>query len=426
MKKSDILKKIIEEVRLPQADLKTVHNEVLKFLVKRLRKEKIFEIPNVGYFTLKTYSNQFIEADKLIGAIFYSETFPAQGSHGDVNFGAVKIPAGLSNELDSYFEIGINKPVINEDIETSLAKYRELLKTDISGAIEYKLERYYNFGQEDFGEEEVSEEEASTRNEQVPGEMRGGLLIQNIKRLDEQTDDAGIQDPDEGFLFHRTFEEVKERTEEKQRKNFPFSRVTTEFEGEEGRNRPPRNDGSNPPILDLQEILKQREMQREAERIEREERERREHNERIEDSRGRFSVIEEEEKKDIEEIRRSHIKPPEVSIEQVKKARKEKWQTRMWIVLSILLVALISVIVYIKVIGMPEIPEWLKTGTEENVVIKSTAPVVVIERDYSFPLNYPYPPDKRMEREREGMQGIIKDSLVSYSIPLYQVGGFGP
>ncbi|MHC1737506.1 MAG: hypothetical protein AB9882_05805 [Ignavibacteriaceae bacterium] len=424
MKKSDILKKIREEIRLPQADIRIIHNEVLKFLVKRLRKEKIFEIPNVGYFTLKTYSNQFIESDKVIGAIFFSETFPAQGSHGDVNFGAVKIPAELGEELGSYFEIGVNKPVISEDIEASREKYRELLRTDIAGAIEYKLERYYNFGQEDFGEEEET-----PGVEQGGGERRGGLLLQNIQNLDTPADDDDTvkNEPDDGFIFHKTFEEVQGKGTEQQRKNFPFSRVATDFDsGEEPGNRPRRNEGSNPPVLDLQEILKKREMQRESERIEREERERREHDARIEESRGRFTVIEEEEKKDIEEIRKSHISLPEVSVEQIKKARKEKWQTRIWVAVSILITAIISVIVYIKVIGMPEIPEWLRTGAEEKIIIKSTAPVVVIERDYSFPLNYPYPPDKRMVREREGMQGINRDSLVSYSIPLYQVGGFSP
>lgn len=424
MKKTDILKKIIEVTKLPQADLRIIHTEVLKFLVKRLRKEKIFEIPDVGYFTLKTYSNQFIETDKVIGAVFFSETFPAQGSQGDVNFGAVKIPADLNEDIGSYFDIGINKPIITEDINESREKYMELLRTDVAGAIEYKLERYYNFGPEDFGEEEES-----PIGRQEGGERRGGLLMQNIQKLDMPADEEETEknDPDDGFVFHKTFEEVQGNRPENPRKNFPFSRVATDFGGEEEEgNLPQRNEGGLPPVLDLQEILKNREMQREAERIEREERERQEHDARIEESRGRFSVIEENEKKDIEEIRKSHVRPPEVSVDQMKKVRKEKRQSRMWVILSILLVAIISVVVYIKVIGIPEIPEWLKTGTEENIVIKSTAPVVVIERDYTFPLNYPYTPDRRMAREREGMQGIVRDSLVSYSIPLYQVGGFSP
>jgi len=420
MKKSDILKKIIDEAKLPQADLGIIHSEVSKFLVKKLRREKIFEIPNVGFFTLKTYNNQFIEQGKLVGALFFSETFPAAGGVGETNFGAVKIPAEPADESETYFEMGIGKPVISGDQEKSRETYRELKKTDIAQAVAFKLDRYYNFGQEDW--------EDSLTPDETPQKPQG-LLSQNILRVDtlEDDDDTVRDDTDDGFVFHRTFEDEPGSSSSPKR-NFPFSRVTSEFSSGLKPDTPPRNRDGSSPVMDFQDIIRERERHRQediAQRVETEERAR--HAVR-EDSSGRehgYSVVEETEQKDINEIRKSHVRTPEETTENKKKARKDKRESRMWFIISFILVIIIAAVVYVKIIGIPGM--WLPGGEEEIVIKKTVGPAVFIEREYSFPLNYPYPPDKRFVREREGMLGIRKDSLVSYSILLYEVsGGFGP
>ena len=106
-------------------------------------------------------------------------------------------------------------------------------------------------------------------------------------------------------------------------------------------------------------------------------------------------------------------------MEQIERERKEKLQSHLWIAVSVFVILVTMVVVYWQVIG---VPEFLTPVKVEKLEVKSTVPKEVIERDYTFPINYPYPAAGRMKREREGMEGIIADSLVSFRPPLYEVG----
>jgi len=424
MKKSDIVKNIIAEAGLPGADLKTAHAEISKFLVNRLKREKIFEFPNVGFFTMKTYKNKFMEGE-LVGAIYFSPEFKVGLTPDEINFGTVKLPENIFDAEHDYFEMGVNKPLITEGKDAWIDEYRQAKKDDLAKAVGMKLLRYYNYGRE----EDIEEMEETDllnaafippqpeENTPPPAEKKA-LSIERVENLEV---DAGERDE---FVLHKTFEKIvaEQKKEDEQARQFAFNRDDSEFLFDKPQEIP-RDVMGNPVVLDLQDIMRRREWDKqEAERIraEQENALRDAEQQKTRDRRGiTYGIMQEEEKKDIEQIRRTHAQVPEVSMEQIERERKEKLQSRIWIAVSVFVILVTMVVVYWQVIG---VPEFLTPVKVEKLEVKSTVPKEVIERDYTFPINYPYPAAGRMKREREGMEGIIADSLVSFRPPLYEVG----
>lgn len=498
MKKIEILQKLKEILNLPNIEFKLLLDIVVRYFSSKLKDQEYIYIEQVGYFKLKKYTNQFINEDEAIFAVNFSLENPEKSAE-ELNLGTLRLHIPTKDSIDNLFELGINKPVISDNLRSETEIFDEIAKYDLRKAVEFKLEKYLNkkdseyfeddeqeddeiedefiFGKEVLDDDEIISpkkikekpvetigEEPLKSNSLFPSQNK---ISESLSEFDTEEDDDSeflfgknpdekptpLQDSKKKFSFNKRITNINEDEDEQDDDftfNKHFSRITPEqlkesdsseqftdynslkttkdiLPDDEQEELEQENAGIE--ILDFNEIIKKKKSS--IKKLEEEEAEEEPEEDVIEDEINendeiKLKVTEVQNLKGqalpVGDKENQAEQKPDVETSKIKKVKNE---SRIWLILSLLFIVVISILIYLRFFGLPS---FLKSENRIESAEKQRVNPVIIQRDFSIPVNYPYSPTKRLNWEKEMLAEIIQDSLTqsAQSNTIDDFSPFGP